>query len=454
MKRRLTSLLIAACAILSLQAAKQPKYVFYFIGDGMGMGSVMATQLYNRMMNEPQEKLLMSTFPVASFATTYSASNPITDSAAAGTALATGKKTRNGMIGVTPDSVAVNSIATELKKRGYGVGITTSVALNDATPAAFYGHAPHRTHFDKISSQLPLSNFDFFSGAVLRNQKEDVTKMVTDGGYTLCFGIEDYKANGQKGKTVLLDHKLNDMHQIGYTVDNVQGHLTLPEITRTAIAHLQKNTPGKFFLMVEGGNIDWAAHANDPGAVIQEVKKFNEALREAYNFYLKHKDETLIVVTADHDTGGMAIGQRGYDADFTPASLQKTSISELNAACTELLKSGKAVSWEDFKQLVSDKTGLFTKIPVTAGEASKLKSLYEDVFVNRDNKEIKTLYASVSTPVNYIFDLLNWKNNIGWTTTSHTGNFVPVFAIGAGSEAFLGQLDNTEIPMKILKLAK
>ena len=131
------SLFLMSCCLGAI--AKAPKYIFYFIGDGMGMGHVMATQNYNRIILGNNEPLLMMQFPVASMAMTYSATGPITDSAAAGTALATGYKTLNGMVGVTPDTTAVESVASQLHKKGYGVGIITTVAPDDATPSAQNG---------------------------------------------------------------------------------------------------------------------------------------------------------------------------------------------------------------------------------------------------------------------------------------------------------------------------
>ena len=122
------AIIIGAASI----SASSPKYIFYYIGDGMGMGQVMGAEVYNRTVKGSDDNLLMMRFPVSSVATTYSASSPVTDSAAAGTALSSGVKTNNGMLGVTPDSTAVNSIAKTLFDDGYGVGIVTSVYPDDA----------------------------------------------------------------------------------------------------------------------------------------------------------------------------------------------------------------------------------------------------------------------------------------------------------------------------------
>ena len=134
----------ALAAGMGMQAASAPKYIFYYIGDGMGISPLMAAQAYNREVLGSDSLLKMMQMPVASYAMTYSASAPITDSAAAGTALSTGTKTKNSMLGMGPDSVAVTSVAAQLKDMGYGVGIITSVALDDATPGAFYAHVANR----------------------------------------------------------------------------------------------------------------------------------------------------------------------------------------------------------------------------------------------------------------------------------------------------------------------
>ena len=136
MKLRTFFSIVAACVALGLSA--QAKYVFYFIGDGMGMGHVNTAEYYNRLVLGNDKPLLMTTFPVSSFALTYSASSKITDSAAAGTALSTGNKTKNGMIAMTPDTVEVVSIARKLKDEGWGIGILTSNAPDDATPCLLY----------------------------------------------------------------------------------------------------------------------------------------------------------------------------------------------------------------------------------------------------------------------------------------------------------------------------
>lgn len=305
---------------LNTHGIKAPKYIFYFIGDGMGLKPVQMAQAYNHTVLANSEPLLMLQFPAIGYATTFSANQPITDSAAAGTALATGHKTNNGMLGMTPDSTHLTSIAVQLKQRGYGIAIATSVAPDDATPGAFYAHVPHRSQFYPITQHMAQSGFEFFAGGRLRGGsptgKQDARSLLCESGYTIIDGPTEWEQKKTAEKIVLLNDPRHDNDDIAFVVDSVPYSLTLPFITRACIEHMQRVTPHKFFVMIEGGTIDHAMHNKRPEAGIQEVISFDHALRYAYDFYLKHKDETLIVVTADHNTDGWHTGK--HSAEFAP----------------------------------------------------------------------------------------------------------------------------------------
>ena len=146
--------------------AQQAKYVFYFIGDGMGVNQVNGTEMYlaeqeGRIGVTP---LLFTQFPAVGVATTFSATNSVTDSSAAGTALATGVKTYNGAIGMDDQKNVIQTVAERAKKAGRKVGVTTSVSVDHATPAAFYAHQPNRNMYYEIALDLPKANFDFYAG--------------------------------------------------------------------------------------------------------------------------------------------------------------------------------------------------------------------------------------------------------------------------------------------------
>ena len=208
-------------------------------------------------------------------------------------------------------------------------------------------------------------------------------------------------------------------------------------------------------MMVEGGNIDHALHGNDGGTVIKEIINFNDALRLAYDFYLEHPDETLIVVTADHDTGGMAMGNAKvkYEAPLDKFSYQRVSKEVFSDYCKAIARDRRVYRWEDMKEYLIDNFGLFDHIPVSETEESKLKSLFEAAIVMRNSEDQKTLYANFNSFAVEVFRLVNDAAGIGFTTLSHTGNPVPVFAVGVGSEKFTGLNNNCNLPGLILNAA-
>lgn len=454
MKNRIFSILAMLALVLGTLSA-EPKYIFFFIGDGMGMGHVMSAQTYNRTVLKNEKPLLMMQFPVASQAMTFSATGPITDSAAAGTALSTGNKTLNSMLGLLPDSAKVTSIAKYLQDRGYGIGITSSVPLDDATPASFYTHVPHRKMFENIIGDMAKSGYEFFAGGHIHASKADAQKVLAEAGYKVAYGLDEFAKSGDARKKVLFPANGDGAAQIGYTIDSIPGALTLPQITKSAIDHLYKVSPEKFFLMVEGGNIDWAAHSNDGGTVIKEVLNFDQSLKLAYDFYLQHPYETLIVVTADHDTGGMTIGVRKGPkvVDFSNIDYQRSSKDAFSDWCRSYIKGGEKISWKEMRAKLVEKYGLFSNIPVNKKVEKEIEKEFKEVFVKHNAKDNKTLYNVFNGFVEKIYKILDSKSGFGWTTNSHTGNPVPVYAVGEGSELFRNLNNNIEIPCKMAKAA-
>lgn len=457
MNKRFLSVLMLLLVVITAMGAKKPKYIFYFIGDGMGMSPVLCAETYNRTVLNNNQPLLMLQFPVVSMATTYSASNTITDSAAAGTALATGHKTNNGMLGQTPDNQPVQSIATELKQQGYGVAIATSVAPDDATPGAFYAHVANRGQFYDIAEDMAKSNFDMIAGGKLRGRapegKADVRTILNNAGYSIVDGPQKWNEKKHGDKVILLNSPYHLDH-IGYTIDSLKENLSLPFITQACIDHMEKVSPKKFFVMIEGGLIDHALHPNDGGAAVKELLNFDESLRLAYNFYLKHKDETLIVVTADHNTGGMVAGVNGgsYNLKFKNYDAQRISMQAMQHECNKMSKEGKTITWEYMKQYLQDKLGFYSAIKLSERHDRALQEAFRNTFVQKQDKEKQTLYLSVNQFVERAFQIMDQITGIGWTTGGHTGDVVPVCAIGAGSELFQGFQDNTDIPNKMRRL--
>lgn len=427
----------------------------------MGMGPVVATEMYNRQaLNNPQPITMMQ-FPVAGIVLTYSASSPVTDSAAAGTALATGHKTKNGMLGMNADTVAVNSIARVLKDNGYGVGITTSVAPDDATPGAFFAHVPSRNQTYDIILQGSESGYDFIAGADLRGAKtngtpNDLFDRIAANGVQIVRGSEGIKQITGDRVLLLNQEGGGDPNGVGYAIDEYKpGNITLPMIAQAAVDHLNRVSPDKFFLMVEGGAIDHALHANDGGGAIKEILDFNQALEIAYDFYKAHPDETLIVVTADHDTGGMSVGSRttGYWANLDYVDEQKLSKEAFQHFCLSHLRSRSTLTWDDMKEYLTDNLGFWKKIPLTEAQEQKLEEDFYQTFERREEGEDqKTLYANFNGFVRNVFNIFNENAGFGFITTNHTGNPVPIFAVGVGAERFSHLNNNSEIPGVILDI--
>lgn len=458
---RIFSAALMAAAITATAWAKAPNYIFFFIGDGMGIAQVTNAQLYNARVLGNSTPLLSTTFPVASMATTHSASSDVTDSAAAGTALSTGHKTVNGMLGVTPDSVAVTSVAKKLFDAGYGVGIVTSVAIDDATPGAFYAHVPSRSQYYDIGRQLAECGYQFAAGASLRGAFDkqgnptDLMKYFDEANVSVSYGLDSLDTTAQRLLVLSPFHK-EKQNEIGFTIDSIAGALTLPALTRAGLDQLKRTSPDRFFMMVEGGNIDHAGHGNDGGTILREVINFNQALQEAYDFYLAHPDETLIVVTADHETGGMSVGCRetGYSVRLENAAGQKISKEEFSNLCRAMLRSRRIYTWDDMQEILRDELGFGVNLKLTPEETERLHTMFDEVFEKRaSGLDQKTLYATFDGFTNEVFNILNAKSGMGWTTGGHSGMPVPVYAVGVDSQLFSPLNDNTDIPAKILSIA-
>ena len=461
MKKTLLSAFAAAAALT--MSADDAKYVFYFIGDGMGLGHVNATETYNRDVLRSDSPILMLTFPVASQARSYSASSPITDSAAAGTALSSGIKTKNSMVGMNPDTVPVNSIAVDFMQAGYAVGVGTTVQADDATPAAWYAHAANRGMKETIAPQAAESGLAFLAGGdfKLRGAGEvafkDYLQTMRKGGYEVAEGyaaFNELKGKGGKLPQKILMYPADPAGgQVGYTIDSIPGAMTCAQITEACLQTLENVNPDRFLMMIEGGNIDWAAHSNDGGGVIKEILNFQDAINVAYQFYLRHPSETLIVVTADHDTGGMSLGRNGGAYNLAYADAQKISKDAFADWTRNWGRNTKNPTWEEMEKTLREKLGFWTTVPVSGEETVELRQLFDETFISKKAEDEKTLYHTFNAFTAKAFAILNHHMGIGWTTTYHAGNFVPVYAVGANSQYFTGCLNNTDIPKLIKKAA-
>ena len=455
--------------IVALAANAEVKYVFYFIGDGMGSNQVLGAEMYrSALQGQPLGRVqtLMSTFPYSGSASSHSASNGITDSAAAGTCLATGTKTKNGMLGLGPDSARLTTIAEELKAQGWGIGIMTTVAIDHATPGAFYGHVKKRSMYYEIGQQLSESGFDFFGGAGFHypqgkkdNEKVNLYRLAEERGYTVVHGMQELAGipvsrYADISKMILVqatdDQGAKHGDNLPYAIDRKEGDLTLRQIVSTAIPFLAARHE-RFFMMVEGGMIDYACHGDDAATAFGEVWDMNEALQEAYAFYLAHPDETLIVVTADHETGGLALGNSDYTLHLDLLRHQQCSEWILSDRFVQLFRDKKKPTWEDVKTLYRETLGFWDGVQLTADEEKELKTLYKNARAKKSS-DTKTMYKTLNALGAAGVDLLNKKAHVGWTTRAHSAHAIPLYSIGPHAELFSGWHDNTDIVPLIRKV--
>jgi alkaline phosphatase len=370
-------------------------------------------------------------------------------------------KTYNGAIGMDDQKNVIQSVAEKAKKAGKKVGVTTSVSVDHATPAAFYAHQPNRSMYYEIALDLPKANFDFYAGGgflkptTTADKKEapSIFPIIEEAGYTIAKGIDDFKVKStQADKMILIQKDGASPSSLPYAIDRKEGDMTLAQITESAISFLTKDRDKGFFLMVEGGKIDHACHGNDAATAFEEVIDMDNAV--AYEFYKKHPKETLIVVTADHETGGMGLGTIKYELSLKSLASQKQSQDILSRYITNLRKDkNNKVSWEDIQSLLADKMGFWKELPLSWEQERMLRDEYELSFRRRKAVFEETLYARTEPLAAAAKKVMNQIAMVGWTSVNHTAGYVPVFAIGIGSELFKGKMDNTEIPKRIAKAA-
>ena len=457
MTKRLFSTLGILLIALAVLAEGKAKYVFYFIGDGMGVNQVNAAETYLGALEGRIgiKELCFPSFPYVGLVNTQSATNGVTDSAAGGTALASGNKTKNGALGVLKDlTTPVTCIADWAREAGAAVGITTSVSVDHATPAAFYAHIGSRNEYYKIGEQLTKTDVDFF-GASDFNKPEnpdggpDLYEQAKQGGFTIVRGYKEYQKKAKKAEKMILfqpeEASKVERGSIPYAIDRTKNDLTLQDITRAAINFLMKKQDKKdgFFLMVEGGKIDWGCHANDP-VFITELIDMDNAVKVAYEFYEQHPDETLIVIAADHETGGLALGKGPYELNLKAVASQRMSAvkleRELNA---KREKMGDAFNWDEAKKFLSENFGFWGDVKVSDEQTARLERSFKEL---QEGKGPGRLAGTVK-------HVISECALIGWQSGGHSNGYVPAFAIGVGAEQFHGRFDNTEICKKMAKAA-
>ncbi len=447
--------------------SKPAKYVFLFIGDGMAMPQISSAEVYAtaRVSKDITAKRLgFSQFPVSGLTTTYDAKTFITDSASAGTAIASGNKNESGVVNMDlTKTVKFKTMAEYAHDKGMKVGIVTTVSLDHATPACFYAKEPSRGNYYNIAVQLAQSNFEYFAGGGFLQPKgknkdqADVVEMAKSNGFTYVNSKADFESlKPGVGKVLAVNATLEDSSSMPYDMDRASDDLSLTDYVNKGI-ELLSDDPDGFFMMVEGGKIDWACHANDAAASINDVLSLDKAISAAVAFADKHPGETLIVVTGDHETGGMTLGFAGtkYSTSFDKVSGQKMSYVAFNEKILAPYKAKVAKDKANIADLVpaiKDSFGIdydaLTPLQKEEVDVAFKRSMGNEV-VRPVQEDQYLLYGGYEPLSVKLTQLMNQTAGIGWTTYSHTGVPVATFARGAHQELFGGYYDNTDIFKKM-----
>ena len=421
MKRLFAALLVLAlfvCAVPAMAeeaAPAAPKYVFMFIGDGMGNPQVTATQYYLGALQNPDSELPVPAslsftgFENVGLMTTYDASSFCPDSASTATSMASGNKTLSGVLNYNVDLTESFKLITEYaKEAGKKVGVISSVSLDHATPAAYYAKSESRNEYYNIALQgVTGTTLDFLGGGTFLQPDGDGTQdnlftLAEENGFTVVDTAEEYAAlSSESGRTLAINPTIAEDSAMLYEIDRIrrtaegEESMSLADMVKAGITVLDNDEEG-FFLMTEGGKIDWSCHANDAKTSIMDTIALSDAVQVAIDFAAEHPDETLIIVTAEE----------GQDLTLTEAEIESLQAAfELSMLPAE-------------ERVLGDEEAL--------------------------------LYGGYEPLSMAVCHIINNKAGLSFTSYAHTGLQIPVYAMGVGADNFAGLYDNTDIFTKTM----
>lgn len=401
------------------KAPSRPKNIVIMVGDGMGPSYTSAYRYYKD--NPDTEEVEQTVFDrlLVGMASTYpaSVSGYITDSAAAATALATGVKSYNGAISVDTQKQPLPTILEKAKSLGLSTGVAVKSQINHATPAAFLTHNESRKNYDAIALSYLDSNADVFLGGGQKYFSAELLAQFSAKGYQHITRLEDLATIAQP-KVLGLFAEV----QLPWAIDEKDAK-KLSTLTQKALSLLSQNDQG-FVLLVESSLIDWAGHNNDIATAMGEMDEFSNAIEMVEQFVREHPD-TLMVITADHNTGGLSIGADN-NYNWNPEILRNISASTDTLALD-------AISGEQWQADLARGLGF---------------ELNEQEMAKLNIARMQGL-ETMAVAIRHVIDK---RTNTGWTTGGHTGVDVQVFAAGPASELFNGHQDNTDIANKIFSL--
>ncbi|GAK39089.1 hypothetical protein TCA2_1577 [Paenibacillus sp. TCA20] len=349
---------------------------------------------------------------------TYSANSEITDSAAAGTAFATGVKTNNGMISTSPDGKELKTILEAMEEKGKSSGLVATSTITHATPAVFASHVASRSDESAIAPQLIDNDVDVIMGGGKKYFPDSLINEAKKDGYQYISSKGDLKRAERSDKLIGLFAESGMAPELDRETTNEP---SLQEMTETALKVLNKDKDG-FFLMVEGSQIDWAGHDHDAAWAMKDSEAFEKALESVLEFAKKDKN-TLVVVAGDHDTGGMSVGGNG------PGDVDLEVIRNVTATGDYMVTQLNSTR-SNVKEVVKK----YTTLELTDEEVQLIKSSEQ--------------------PAITINEVVSARANIGWTSLNHTGVDVPLYAYGPGADLFIGLHENTDLPVLMAEALK
>ncbi|OJF75837.1 MAG: hypothetical protein BKP49_10270 [Treponema sp. CETP13] len=483
MKKKLSSILITIGMVVLVYASgvqetstdktsKQQesntsaKNIILLIGDGMSAAQIETADAYLGAQNGKMlDQLCFESFPHQGLTTTYANDRFITDSAAAGTAIATGHKTYCGAISVNEEHKSLKTILEYAQDKGKATGIITTTRVTHATPAVFLSHNKDRDAENDIAVEESTSNVDFLAGGGYRNfigqnnaynlnskrtDNQDLIENMKKAGYTAFISEEQTVAFNnyvpKKGEKIV---GLFGSSHLDYAIDKTN-QPTLAQMTSKGLELLSKDSDG-FFMMVEGGRIDHACHANDATSAIMDTLAFNDAVQVAIDFYNKNPEDTLIIVTGDHETGGLTLGFAGtyYESAFDKLHNQSISYENYQYGKFQEYKDSHDATNATLNDLRGDISKYFGLDNLTADEETALSdALIRSIsgkVIKGSSEADYLLYGGYEPFIMQVTHIVNNRAGVAWTSYSHTAVPVATFAIGPDSNQINGMFDNTKV---------
>ncbi|MBD2809858.1 alkaline phosphatase [Xenorhabdus sp. Vera] len=419
------NIIILFIVFFSTPIKAETKNIIYMIGDGMGVSYLSAFRYYNDDPNTVEvEDTVFDDIWVGMVSTYPRKLYHITDSAAGGTALATGEKTLNGFVGMNSDQQPLESILSLASNKGFKTGMIVTSSVTGATPASFLTSNISRKNKHQIAKNyitdisMEKNKFDLLLGGGKKYFYQNGNELIDNAIQKKIYYVDKFEKLKNSTKLPVLGLFADE--GLPFYID----HRTpdLPMMTEYALEKLKN--PSGFVLVIESSQIDWCGHANDIVCAMNEMKEFSDTVKLVKKFVDNNKD-TLLVITADHSTGGLSIGAKRRNI-WNPSLIKKmkTSVSNL----TELL-----INNNNIEKIWNEKVGF---------------PLDENIKKEIGEKKINGRYILEE----YLIELINSLTNTGWTTKNHTGEDVPLLAYGSGSLHFSKCLDNTQIALRFKKI--